>query len=94
MILMPGWLMVKPILPETKTKVGLEIPADSVEQPPCGDVVSVGSPILRKDESYETPVIEIGDKVYFQKWGGMPMKIDNAFYLFLKYSDIVSVIKK
>lgn len=90
---MPGWLMVKPLLPETKTKVGLELPADAIEQPPCGEVIELGSPIIHSDESYETPTIEVGDKVYFQKWGGLPMKIENQFYMFLKYGDLVSVVK-
>lgn len=93
MMLMPGWLMIKPLLPETKTKVGLELPADSIEQPPCGEVIEMGGPIYRKDESYEMPVIEKGDKVYFQKWGGLPMKIDGQFYMFVKYGDLVSVVK-
>lgn len=93
MTLMPGWLMIKPLLPETKTKVGLELPADSIEQPPCGEVIEQGGPIIRSDESYSMPAIKTGDKVYFQKWGGLPMKIEGQFYMFVKYTDLVSIVK-
>lgn len=93
MQVMPGWLMIKPLLAETKTKSGMELPSESVEQPPCGEVIEVGSVIVRSDEEYEMPKILVGDKVYFQKWGGMPMKIEGNLYMFIKYLDIVSVVR-
>ncbi len=97
MLLMPGWLAIHPALTETKTSVGMELPAESVDQPPCGEVVAVGERFANLEEANkikQTFNIEVGDTVYFQKWGGIPMKIEGKLYLFLKYSDLVSVIKK
>ena len=98
MLLMPGWLMITPPVLETKTKSGLTLPAGTIEQPLCGEVVLVGLQFATLDEANkvpkETPIIEVGDKVYFQKWGGMAMKIEGKLYMFLRYTDLVSVVKK
>ena len=91
---MPGWLMVKPLLPETKTKIGIELPADAVEQPPCGEVIALGSLIHNKNEEYCFPDLKVGLKVYFQKWGGLSMKIEGVKYMFLQYKDLIAVEKK
>jgi len=94
MLLMPGWLMITPPVLETKTKSGLTLPAGTIEQPLCGEVVLVGVPTYSKNDNFDFPKIEVGDKVYFQKWGGMAMKIEGKLYMFLRYADLVSVVKK
>lgn len=91
---MPGWLMVRPLLPETKTKVGIELPPDAIEQPPCGEIIKVGSPILNRNESYALPNMKEGMKVYFQKWGGLMMKVEGVSYMFLQYKDLIAVEEK
>ncbi len=92
--LMPGWLMVKPLLPETKTKTGMELPAESIEQPPCGEIIKIGSPILNRNESYSLPALKEGMKVYFQKWGGLVMKVEGQSYMFLQYKDLIATEEK
>ncbi len=40
----------------------------------------------------EAPV-KVGDKVIYKKWGGNEFKIDDIEYQFLKFEDILAIIK-
>jgi chaperonin GroES len=40
----------------------------------------------------DTPV-EIGDQVIYKKWGGNEVMIDDVEYQFLKFEDILAIIK-
>jgi len=45
-----------------------------------------------KDNCCEAPV-KVGDKVIYKKWGGNDFKIGDTEYQFLKFEDILAVIK-
>lgn len=91
LIPMPGWLIIKTSAPVRKTPEGMELPPDTTIQTPQGEVVAVGGPILRADESFEMPQITKGTKVFFQKWGGFTIKVKGEDFMFMKYSDIVAI---
>ena len=38
--------------------------------------------------------VKVGDQVIYKKWGGNEVKIDDVEYQFLKFEDILAVIKK
>lgn len=38
--------------------------------------------------------VEVGDQVVYKKWGGNDVTIDDVEYQFLKFEDILAVIKK
>lgn len=42
--------------------------------------------------SCEAPV-KVGDKVIYKKWGGNELKIEEIEYQFLKFEDILAIIK-
>lgn len=44
-------------------------------------------------ESCGEPPVKVGDKVIYKKWGGNDFKIDDTEYQFLKFEDILAVIK-
>lgn len=44
------------------------------------------------DDCAEAPV-KVGDKVIYKKWGGNDFKIGDTEYQFLKFEDILAVIK-
>jgi chaperonin GroES len=52
----------------------------------CGDMQSSCCEV-------EAPV-KVGDRVIYKKWGGNEVKIDDVEYQFLKFEDILAVIKK
>ena len=40
-----------------------------------------------------TPEFKVGDKVIYKKWGGNEFKIGETEYQFLKFEDILAIIK-
>ena len=38
--------------------------------------------------------LKVGDKVFFTKWGGTEVKIDNEDLLIMKESDILAIIEE
>ena len=65
----------------------------------CGDECGCGCEDKKEESccssescSCEAPV-KIGDKVIYKKWGGNEFKIADTEYQFLKFEDILAVIK-
>lgn len=65
----------------------------------CGDECGCGCEDKKEESccssescSCEVPV-KIGDKVIYKKWGGNEFKIDDIEYQFLKFEDILAIIK-
>ncbi len=45
------------------------------------------------DDSCCEPSVKVGDKVIYKKWGGNDFKIGDTEYQFLKFEDILAVVK-
>ena len=65
----------------------------------CGDECGCGCEDKKEESccssescSCEAPV-KIGDKVIYKKWGGNEFKIAETEYQFLKFEDILAIIK-
>ena len=78
---------------EEVTAGGIIIPDTSKEKPSKGVVIAVGEG-ARDDKGQLIPmVLKAGDKVYFPKWGGTELTIDNEDYLIMKESDVLAIIE-
>ena len=90
---MPGYVLVEPEAKQTKSAGGIYLPANSEEKPQAGTVLSVGDATY--DDGKEiTSSVKSGDKVIYKKWGGNDVKISGTEYQFLKFEDILAIIKK
>lgn len=79
---------------EDKTAGGIIIPDTSKEKPSKGVVVAVGDG-ARDDKGSLIPMtLKVGDRVFFTKWGGTEVKIDNEDLLIMKESDVLAIIEK
>lgn len=102
-----GYVLVEPAKIEEKTVSGIILPENEGEKPQYGVVLAVGEATCCDDscncscdcgdkkstiQSCEAPV-KVGDKVIYKKWGGNEFKIDDTEYQFLKFEDILAVIK-
>ncbi len=78
---------------DTATPSGILLPESSKEKPQEGKVVATGPG--RKDEDGKAIKLDVkvGDQVYYKKWGGNDLKIDNKEYLLVKEEDILAVIE-
>lgn len=98
-----GYVLVEPAKTEDKTASGIILPENESEKPQYGVVLAVGDDCScscscecgdKKStvQSCEAPV-KVGDKVIYKKWGGNEFKIDDTEYQFLKFEDILAIIK-
>ena len=81
-----GKIMVEPSPAEEKTESGLIIPDSAQEKPQQGTVVLVGD--SKEDEPME---IQEGDTVYYGKYAGTEMTIDDTDYLIMSQSDVLYI---
>lgn len=89
---MAGYVLVEPAEAETKTASGIYLPENADEKPQHGKVLAVGAPTHDHGVEIKAPV-KVGDSVIYKKWGGNEVKIDDLEYQFLKFEDILAVVK-
>lgn len=79
---------------EEKTSGGIIIPDTSKEKPSKGVIIAVGDGARDEKGNIIPMTLKIGDKVFFTKWGGTEIKIDNEDLLIMKESDILAIIEE
>lgn len=89
---LPGYVLVEPTKAEEKTASGLYVPGASDEKPQYGKVLAVGGAFVREGEKVESPV-PVNAQVIYKKWGGNDFKVGDVEYQFLKFEDLLAVIK-
>jgi chaperonin GroES len=87
-----GYVLVEPAKQPKKTQSGIYLPETSDEKPQHGKVLAVGDAIYEDGREVVSPVKK-GDQVMYKKWGGNDVKIGDTEYQFLKFDDILAVIK-
>ena len=81
-------VLVKQVPAETKTAGGLIIPDTAQEKTQAAVVEAVG-PGTEKD-----PItVKVGDRVMYDKYAGVQVKMDGEEYLIVKNSDIIAVVE-
>lgn len=98
-----GYVLVEPAKPAERTVSGIILPESDSEKPQYGSVLAVGAadPVnddccgsMQSNRSKVEAPVKVGDQVIYKKWGGNEVKIDDVEYQFLKFEDILAVIKK
>jgi chaperonin GroES len=89
---LPGYVLVEPASSEKQTASGIYLPDSHEEKPQHGTVLAVGEAAYDDGVKIECPVA-VKDKVIYKKWGGNDFKIGDTEYQFLKFEDLLAVIK-
>ena len=89
----PGYVLVEPEKQETKTAGGIYLPDSHDEKPQAGTVLAVGGDWTTESGATLKSPVKAGDKVVYKKWGGNEVKIGEIEYQFLKFEDILAIIK-
>lgn len=69
---------------ETKTASGIIIPDTAKEKPQEGKVVAMGN--------IENASIAVGDDVYYKKYSGTELEVENKKFLLIPYADLLAKI--
>lgn len=90
---LPGYVLVEPASQEKKTASGIYLPDSTDEKPQHGTVLACGDSIWESGVKELKCPVKPKDKVVYKKWGGNDIKIDDIEYQFLKFEDLLAVIK-
>ncbi len=85
--ILAGKILVEPEPAEEKTASGIIIPDSAKEKPQKGKVMLVGA--AKKDEPME---LKVGDTVFYGKYSGTELTIDNVDYLLMSQSDVLYIL--
>lgn len=90
---LPGYILVEPASVQKQTQSGIYLPDSHDEKPQQGTVLAVGGDWTTEyGATLKAPVAK-GDTVVYKKWGGNDVKIGDTEYQFLKFEDILAVVK-
>lgn len=89
-----GYVLVQPAETEKQTASGIILPDSHEEKPQHGIVLAVGGSVWESGVKEVKSPVKKGDKVIYKKWGGNDFKVGEIEYQFLKFEDILAVIKK
>ncbi len=76
---------------ESRTASGLVIPDTAKEKPQLGEVLAVGPGEVKNGERIPVDV-NVGDVVFYSKYGGTEVKIESVDYLILSSRDVLAVL--
>lgn len=74
-------ILIKPHEKEVKTAGGIFIPETATERPQLGTIEAIG----------DTKVVKVGQKVFYPKWAGNEVKLDNKTYLLMQDKDLLGI---
>lgn len=86
-------LVVKRVEAEEKTAGGIVLPSSAQEKPQLGEILAVGPGRLLDSGERGKLDVEVGDKVYFGKYGGTEVQVDGEEVIIMKESDVLAKVK-
>ncbi len=89
----PGYVLVEPSEKTTQTAGGIYLPDNASDKPQAGTVIAVGTSVWESGIKEVVSPVKVGDQVVYKKWGGNDVKMNAVEYQFLKFEDILAVIK-
>lgn len=78
---------------ETKTAGGIVIPNSAAEKPISGEVVAVGKGKILESGEVRPLDVKVGDRVYFGKYAGNEIKVQDEELLMMREEDIMGVVE-
>ncbi len=81
-------VVLKQLEAEEKTKSGIILSSGAQEKPSEAEVVAVGPGT--EEVKME---LQVGDKVFYQKYAGTEVKFEGEEYIIIKQSEVLAVIK-
>jgi len=80
-------VLVRRVLPVTKTAGGIFIPESNVTKSNDGEVLAVGPGFTTRDGQTIKPPVSVGDTVLLPEYGGLQVKVDGDENIFLFRSE-------
>ncbi len=88
-----GYLLVEPEEVQRQTAGGIVLPESHEEKPQQGKVLAVGGNEVLESGAKRVAPAKKGEEIIYRKWGGAEVKVDGKEYCFLKFEDVLAVVK-
>ncbi len=88
-----GYLLVEPTKTERKTASGIVLPDSHEEKPQKGKVLAIGGAEITESGVKREAPCKVGETVIYKEWGGNEYKEGEKEYLFIKFEDILGIVK-
>ena len=85
-------VLVKQSDAETKTAGGIVLPDSAQEKPQRGKVIECGPGKLLDSGDRAGMSVKKGDEIFYAKYGGNEVEIDQEKYVILRESDILAIL--
>lgn len=88
----PGYnyILIEPVEMEKTTPSGIVLPDTVDKKPQLGKVLAVGP----SDDKNKKAGCQVGDTIVYRKWGGEDFEYQNRKLMFVKFEDVLGVVKK
>ena len=87
-------ILVKQSQAETKTSGGIVLPDSAQEKPQRGKVVACGPGKLLDSGKRGGLSVKKGDEIFYGKYAGSEVDVDQDQYVILRESDVLAVLQK
>ncbi len=77
-------VVLKQLVAEETTKSGIVLTGQSKEKPQEAEVTEVGDVTIG---------VKVGDKVFYKKYSGTEVKLDDEEYIIVDEEDVIAVIR-
>ena len=88
-----GYVLIRPTEAATKTVSGIYLPETAQEKKALGEVLSVGEALSLPGGQYITAPVQVGNKVYYKKWGGDEIDVDGEELKLVKFEDLIAIVE-
>ena len=87
-------ILVKQFDAETKTAGGIVLPDSAQEKPQRGKVVACGPGKMLDTGQRHGVSVKKGDEIFYGKYAGSEVDVDQEKFVILRESDILAVVDK
>jgi len=87
-------VLIKRVLPVTKTAGGILLPESNVSKNHEGEVLATGPGFRSRDGELVPVPVAVGDKVLLPEYGGLPIKIDGEELFLFRSDEILAKFSK
>jgi len=87
-------LIVKPSKADEKTAGGIVLPDTAKEKPQQGEVLATGPGKLLENGKVVPMEVNVGETIYYAKYGGTEVKIGGEDFVILRQDDVLAVLDK
>lgn len=78
---------------QEKTESGIILGKMDSEAPKIGEVVFIGEGNLNDDNSRTEMIVQVGDKVLYNKFSGFDITLKGETFFILRQTDILAIIE-